>query len=141
MLDAASGEEIAASRMPTLCRAMVLIRIMTLTGCGAFSEVLQLLPEIRASIISITTHGASAASLSRRGFAIWRCLSSIMNSTIRQKSVPPMPPSKPDFKDIAFPSLSLGLNLGAQLHFWKTTFPDDLRRHFIFTLSSILAWR
>ena len=49
---------------------------------------------------------------------------------------------KPDFKDTFSPPLSLGLNLGAQLHYLKTVFPADFARaHFIFTYPQYWAWR
>ncbi|WP_244629472.1 MULTISPECIES: hypothetical protein [unclassified Brucella] len=49
---------------------------------------------------------------------------------------------KPDFHDTFSPSLSLGLNLGAQLHFLKTVFPANFARtHFIFTYPQYWAWR
>ncbi|QGA58672.1 FGGY-family carbohydrate kinase [Brucella sp. 2280] len=142
VLDAASGEEIAASRMPN--RALrddpyphydveALWRFF-LKSLAAFAKK----PGFDA--ISITTHGAAAALVAEDGTLALPVLDYEFDYPAEIRTA--YAAIKPDFHDTFSPSLSLGLNLGAQLHFLKTVFPADFARtHFIFTYPQYWAWR
>ncbi|WP_245680291.1 hypothetical protein [Brucella inopinata] len=81
---------------------------------------------------SITTHGAAAALVTEDGTLALPVLDYEFDYPAEIRTA--YAAIKPDFHDTFSPSLSLGLNLGAQLHFLKTVFPADFARtHFIFT--------
>ncbi|GGB03104.1 carbohydrate kinase [Brucella endophytica] len=89
--------------------------------------------------ISITTHGASAALLGRHGL--------VMPVLDYEHSYPDeiresYASLRPDFSETASPYLSGGLNLGAQLHYQKTAFPDLFANvQTILTYPQYWAWR
>ena len=142
VLDAASGEEIAASRIPnTVLRdgpyphydIEALWRFF-LKSLAAFAK------EPGFDAISITTHGASAALVAEDGKLAMPVLDYELDYPPEIRAA--YAAIKPDFEDTFSPSLSLGLNLGAQLHFLKTMFPDHFARaHRIFTYPQYWAWR
>ncbi|MDH0612452.1 MULTISPECIES: FGGY-family carbohydrate kinase [unclassified Agrobacterium] len=76
--------------------------------------------------ISITTHGASAALLDGNGDLAMPVLDyehgypAAIEEAYRG--------IRPDFAETGSPQLPVGLNLGAQIHFQKTAFPDDFSR-------------
>lgn len=76
--------------------------------------------------ISITTHGASAALLDANGDLAMPVLDyehgypAAIEAAYRG--------IRPDFAETGSPQLPVGLNLGAQIHFQKTAFPDDFSR-------------
>jgi sugar (pentulose or hexulose) kinase len=76
--------------------------------------------------ISITTHGASAALLDGNGDLAMPVLDyehgypAAIEAAYRG--------IRPDFTETGSPQLPVGLNLGAQIHFQKTAFPDDFSR-------------
>lgn len=76
--------------------------------------------------ISITTHGASAALLDGNG--------NLAMPVLDYEHSYPKPVQeayreiRPDFAETGSPQLPAGLNLGAQIHFQKTAFPDDFAR-------------
>ncbi|WP_209091274.1 FGGY-family carbohydrate kinase [Agrobacterium tumefaciens] len=76
--------------------------------------------------ISITTHGASAALLDGNG--------NLAMPVLDYEHSYPKPVQKvyrelrPDFAETGSPQLPAGLNLGAQIHFQKTAFPDDFAK-------------
>ncbi|MEJ5022044.1 FGGY-family carbohydrate kinase [Ochrobactrum vermis] len=142
VLDAAGGEEIAARRMPnTVLRdgpyphydIEALWRFFLASLAGFARE-----PGFDA--ISITTHGASAALVARDGTLAMPVLDYEHEYPAEIRTA--YAAIKPDFRDTFSPTLSLGLNLGAQLHYLKTVFPADFARtHFIFTYPQYWAWR
>lgn len=72
--------------------------------------------------ISITTHGASAALLNGQGVLALPVLDyehSYPDDI--QKAYAAL---RPSFEETFSPALPMGLNVGAQLHYQKTTFPD-----------------
>ncbi|GAB1583368.1 FGGY-family carbohydrate kinase [Phyllobacterium phragmitis] len=89
--------------------------------------------------ISITTHGASAALLGEDGLA--------MPVLDYEHSYPgdireTYAALRPDFSETASPHLSGGLNLGAQMHYQKTAFPDLFANvQTILTYPQYWAWR
>ena len=76
--------------------------------------------------ISITTHGASAALLDETG--------NLAIPVLDYEHIYPEPVQqtyhgiRPDFAETGSPQLPAGLNLGAQIQFQKTTFPDDFAK-------------
>ncbi|MBB2973386.1 FGGY-family carbohydrate kinase [Mesorhizobium sp. RMAD-H1] len=89
--------------------------------------------------ISITTHGASAALLDGSGLAM-----PVLDyehsypAEIRESYAT----LRPDFSETASPYLSGGLNLGAQLHYQKTAFPNLFAGvRTILTYPQYWAWR
>lgn len=76
--------------------------------------------------ISITTHGASAALLDGNG--------NLAMPVLDYEHSYPKPVQeayreiRPDFAETGSPQLPAGLNLGAQIHFQKTAFPDDFAK-------------
>ncbi|MDS7594520.1 FGGY-family carbohydrate kinase [Agrobacterium tumefaciens] len=83
--------------------------------------------------ISITTHGASAALLDGQG----RLAMPVLDYEFEypQEIRAAYAVLRPDFSETFSPPLSAGLNLGAQLHFQKTMFPEAFGR-----VSAILTY-
>lgn len=142
VLDAASGEEIAASRMSNTVLSdgpyphydIEALWRFFLKNLAAFAK------EPGFDTISITTHGASAALVAEDGMLAMPVLDYELDYPAEIRAA--YAAIKPDFQNTFSPSLSLGLNLGAQLHYLKTVFPADFARtHFIFTYPQYWAWR
>jgi len=140
--DAAGGEEIAARRMPnTVLRGGAYPHYDIETLWRFFlASLAEFAREPGFDAISITTHGASAALVARDGTLAMPVLDYELEypAEIRASYAA----IKPDFRDTFSPTLSLGLNLGAQIHYLKTVFPANFARtHFIFTYPQYWAWR
>ena len=142
VLDAASGEEIVANRISNtvLCDGpyphydIEALWRFFLKSLAAFAK------EPGFDTISITTHGAAAALVAADGTFAMPVLDYELDYPAEIRAA--YAAIKPDFKDTFSPPLSLGLNLGAQLHYLKTVFPADFARaHFIFTYPQYWAWR
>ncbi|MCD7110231.1 FGGY-family carbohydrate kinase [Rhizobium sp. DKSPLA3] len=76
--------------------------------------------------ISVTTHGAAAALLDGDGELALPVLD--YEHDYPQAIKAAYDRIRPDFAETFSPRLSMGLNLGAQLHYQKTVFPDDFAR-------------
>jgi sugar (pentulose or hexulose) kinase len=76
--------------------------------------------------ISITTHGASAVLLDEEGDLALPVLD--YEHTYPQSIRDAYAALRPPFEETFSPALSAGLNLGAQLHYQKTTFPSEFAR-------------
>lgn len=76
--------------------------------------------------ISITTHGASAALLDANGDLAMPVLDYEHGYSAATEEA--YRGIRPDFAETGSPQLPVGLNLGAQIHFQKTAFPDDFSR-------------
>lgn len=142
VLDAACGEEIAASRMPNIVLRDGPYPHYDIDGLWRFflKSLAAFARDPGFDAISITTHGASAALVAADGTLAMPVLDYELDYPAEIRAA--YAAIKPDFKNTFSPSLSLGLNLGAQLHFLKTTFPDDFTQvHFIFTYPQYWAWR
>jgi sugar (pentulose or hexulose) kinase len=90
--------------------------------------------------VSITTHGACAALLDADGSLALPVLDyeHPYNAAIRDD----YDRLRPDFAETFSPRLSVGLNLGAQLHYQKTTFPEAFSTvATIVTYPQYWAWR
>ncbi len=142
VLDAEAGVEIAERRMAnTVLRDgpyphydIDALWRFTVESLAAFARA----PGFDA--ISITTHGAAAALVAEDGGLAMPALD-------YEHDYPPeiraaYAAIRPDFVDTFSPPLALGLNLGAQLHYLKTAFPDDFARtRLILTYPQYWAWR
>lgn len=142
VLDAAGGEEIAARRMPNTVLRDDPYPHYDIEALWRFflASHAEFAREPGYDAISITTHGASAALVAEDGTLAMPVLDYELEYPAEIHAA--YAAIKPDFKDTFSPSLSLGLNLGAQLHYLKTVFPADFARtHFIFTYPQYWAWR
>ncbi|MGD9479370.1 FGGY-family carbohydrate kinase [Shinella sp. G-2] len=124
VLDAATGTEIAVARMANTVLTdgpyphydVEALWTFTLDACRRFART----PGFDA--ISITTHGASAALLDAGGRLVLPVLDYEHDypQAIRDAYAAIRPP----FAETRSPRLAMGLNVGAQLHYQKTMFPE-----------------
>ncbi|WP_416408064.1 FGGY-family carbohydrate kinase [Agrobacterium rosae] len=125
VVDGESGEEIASRKIanrvlnapPYLHYDIETLWSFIIEGLAAF----RVEPGYQA--ISITTHGASAALLNGQGDLALPVLDyehSYPDDI--QKAYAAL---RPPFAETFSPALPMGLNVGAQLHYQKTAFPDD----------------
>jgi len=128
VLDSATGAEIAVARTPnTVIKGGLYphydidrLWSFTLDALRSFAR------EPGFDAISITTHGASAALLDRAGNLAMPVLDyeheypeDISDAYARLR---------PPFEETFSPHQTMGLNIGAQLHYQKTAFPDDFAK-------------
>lgn len=128
VIDTESGDEIASDR-----RTNPVIR----DGIYPHYDVEMLWSFILAALrrfgkepgfdaISITTHGAAAALLDENGELAMPVLDYEHAYPVAVQEA--YLGIRPDFTETGSPQLPVGLNLGAQIHFQKTAFPDDFSR-------------
>lgn len=142
VLDAASGEEIVANRISNtvLCDGPYPHYDIEALWRFFLKSLAAFVNEPGFDAISITTHGAAAVLVADDGTLAMPVLDYELDYPAEIRAA--YAAIKPDFKDTFSPPLSLGLNLGAQLHYLKTVFPADFARaHFIFTYPQYWAWR
>lgn len=128
VLDSATGAEIAVVKTPNTVLKdgpyphydVDALWAFTLNALKGFARQ----PGFDA--ISITTHGASAALLDKAGNLAMPVLdyeheypADIRNAYARLR---------PQFEETFSPHQTMGLNIGAQLHYQKTTLPDDFAK-------------
>ncbi|WP_105439741.1 FGGY-family carbohydrate kinase [Neorhizobium sp. T25_13] len=142
VLDCATGEEIAERRAPNRVLPGPPYPHYDIDALWTF--VLQALSDFAKQpgfdAISITTHGASAALLDSEGKLALPVLDYEHEypEDIRQAYRLIRPP----FSETFSPALSGGLNVGAQLHYQKTAFPEAFARtHTILTYPQYWAFR
>lgn len=128
VIDTGSGEEIAAEKRtnPVLRDGpyphydVEMLWNFILAALARFGR------EPGFDAISITTHGASAALLDETG--------DLAMPVLDYEHIYPEPVQqayrdiRPNFAETGSPQLPAGLNLGAQIHFQKTMFPDDFAK-------------
>ncbi|MBW9117941.1 FGGY-family carbohydrate kinase [Rhizobium cauense] len=124
VLDSATGVEISVAKMPnSVVRDGIYphydvekLWTFTLDALRSFAR------EPGFDAISITTHGASAALLNAAGDLAMPVLDYEHEypADVREAYALLRPP----FEETFSPHQSMGLNVGAQLHYQKTTFPD-----------------
>lgn len=148
VLDAATGQEIAAARManrvvtnaPYPHYDVEALWAFTLDALASFA----IAPGYDA--ISVTTHGASAALLEADGSLALPVLD--YEHAYPQAVRDAYSALRPAFSQTLSPPLSGGLNLGAQLHYQKTSFPDAFSRvtdiltypqYWVFRLTGVAA--
>lgn len=124
VLDAATGAEIATARMantvlkdgPYPHYDVETLWAFTLEACRRFAK------DPGFDAISITTHGASAALLDAGGRLAMPVLD--YEHEYPQAIRDAYDAIRPPFTETRSPRLSMGLNVGAQLHYQKTVFPE-----------------
>lgn len=135
VVDAATGAEIAAVKMPNHVIAGPPYPHYDVEGIWSFA--LDALARFAADpgydAISITTHGACAALLDAAGELALPVLD--YEHDYPQPIRDAYSALRPAFAETASPALSGGLNLGAQLHYQKKAFPEEFSR-----VASILTY-
>lgn len=128
VLDVASGAEIAARRIPNRVLPGPPYQHYDIDALWAF-----LLDSLQAfakapgfDAISITTHGASAVLLADDGGLALPVLDYEQEYPDEIRAA--YDALRPDFIETFSPRLAMGLNVGAQLHYQKTAFPDAFAR-------------
>lgn len=128
VLDAATGEEIAARRIANTVRKDGPYPHYDVEGLWTFAlEAFATFAKAPGfDAISITTHGASAALLAAGGSLVLPVLDYEHEypDAVRAEYDRLRPP----FEETFSPRLSGGLNVGAQLHYQKTAFADAFAR-------------
>lgn len=142
LLNAETGEEIAVHRTPNTVRRdgpyphydIEALWSFFLDSLKAFAN------EPGFDAISITTHGASVALLDKNGELAMPVLDYEHDYGPEIRAA--YARIKPPFEETFSPVLSLGLNVGAQLHYLKTEFPDNFADvHLILTYPQYWAYR
>jgi len=125
VLDCATGAEIAERRMPNRVLSgppyphydVEALWAFTLDALESFAR------EPGFDAISITTHGASAVLLDKDGNLALPALDYEHQYPQAIRDV--YAALRPSFVETFSPALSGGLNVGAQIHYQKTTFPNE----------------
>lgn len=142
VVDSCSGAELAVRKTSNVVCPGPPYPHYDIEGLWAFilASLRELFDAPGFEAISITTHGASAALLNETGELALPVLDYEHEypEHIRQA----YDRLRPDFSQTGSPRLSGGLNLGAQLHFLKTTFADQFASvRTIMTYPQYWAWR
>jgi sugar (pentulose or hexulose) kinase len=142
VLDCATGEELDVRRRPNAVLAAPPYPHYDIDGLWDFFR--QALRELNEApgydAISITTHGASAVLLNAAGDLAMPVLDyeHAYPADIQQAYAD----LRPLFAETFSPALSGGLNVGAQIHYQKTAFPEDFARvRHILTYPQYWAYR
>lgn len=128
VLDCATGKEIAEKRTPNRVLAGPPYPHYDIEALWNFAvDALKVFAEtLGFDAISITTHGASAVLLDAEGDLALPALD--YEHLYPQDVQTAYAAIRPPFSETFSPVLSGGLNVGAQLHYQKTTFADDFAR-------------
>ncbi|CAN7687789.1 FGGY-family carbohydrate kinase [Rhizobium sp. LjRoot258] len=128
VLDSATGVEVAVARTPNTVLKDGLYPHYDIDKLWSFTldALRSFAKEPGFNAISITTHGASAALLDRAGNLAMPVLDYEHEypADIRDAYARLRPP----FEETFSPHQNMGLNIGAQLHYQKTAFPDDFAK-------------
>lgn len=141
VVDVAVGREVAARTKPNKVLTDGPYPHFDVDGIFAFflESLKQLNAEFGFEAISITAHGASGALLGEDGLAL-----PVLDYEFRYPAEidKAYDAIRPSFRETFSPRLPGGLNLGAQLHYQKTTFPDAFRKvRTIVTYPQYWGWR
>ncbi|WP_445504131.1 FGGY-family carbohydrate kinase [Microvirga sp. G4-2] len=141
VVDVTAGRELAARTMPNRVLTDGLYPHFDVDGIFAFflESLRELNAEFGFEAISITAHGASSALLGEDGLAL-----PVLDYEFRYPAEidKAYDAIRPSFRETFSPRLPGGLNLGAQLHYQKTTFPDAFRKvRRIVTYPQYWGWR
>lgn len=148
VVDAASGGEIAAVKMPNGVLQGPPYPHYDVDRIWSFAleAFARFAIEPGYDAISVTTHGACAALLDGDGALALPVLD--YEHVFPQNVRDAYSALRPAFSETASPALSAGLNLGAQLHFQKTCFADAFSRvatiltypqYWVFRLTGVAA--
>lgn len=142
LLNADTGEEIAVHRTPNTVLRGGLYPHYDIEALWSFfiQSLKTFATEPGFDAISITTHGASAVLLDKNGELAMPMLDYEHDYGPEIRAAYAL--IKPPFEETFSPTLSLGLNVGAQLHYLKTKFPDNFADvHCILTYPQYWAYR
>ncbi|MFP5076643.1 FGGY-family carbohydrate kinase [Rhizobium sp. YIM 134829] len=128
VLDAATGEELAVRRTRNVTRQdgpypHYDTDALWAFACGALAEFAR---DPGFDAISITAHGAAAALLAKDGTLALPVLDYEYEYPDPVRAA--YRSLRPGFEESFSPAQSMGLNLGAQLHYQSRGFPDDFAR-------------
>lgn len=128
VIDTLSGEEIAGDRRsnPVLRDGIYPHYDVEMLWSFILASLRQFAQEPGFDAISITTHGAAAALLDGNGDLAMPVLDYEHSYPVEISEA--YLGIRPDFSETGSPSLPAGLNLGAQIHFQKTAFPQAFAR-------------
>jgi sugar (pentulose or hexulose) kinase len=128
VLDAATGAEIAAAKMANTALKSGLYPHYDVEALWSFTldAFRRFAKEPGFDAISITTHGASAALLGPDGKLAMPVLD--YEHEYPQDIRDAYTALRPSFGETFSPRQSMGLNVGAQLHYQKTAFPAEFAR-------------
>jgi sugar (pentulose or hexulose) kinase len=141
VVDVTAGRELAARTKPNKVLTDGPYPHFDVDGIFAFflESLKQLNAEFGFEAISITAHGASGALLGEDGLAL-----PVLDYEFRYPAEidEAYDAIRPSFRETFSPRLPGGLNLGAQFHYQKTTFPDAFRKlRTIVTYPQYWGWR
>lgn len=142
LLDALTGKELAIRRRPNSVLNDGPYPHYDIDVLWQFfiESLREFAPDPGFEAISITTHGAAAALVKEDGKLALPVLDYEYEYMAEIRA--DYDKIRPDFRKTFSPRLSCGLNLGAQLHYLKTAFPDDFARaHWILTYPQYWAFR
>ncbi|HCD84362.1 MAG TPA: carbohydrate kinase, partial [Agrobacterium sp.] len=125
VIDTGSGEEIAGDRRtnPVLRDGIYPHYDVEMLWSFILASLRRFAQEPGFDAISITTHGAAAALLDGNGDLATPVLDYEHSYPVEIREA--YLGIRPDFSETGSPSLPAGLNLGAQIHFQKTAFPQE----------------
>ncbi len=128
VLDAATGEEIAVAKMANTVLKDGLYPHYDIEALWSFMlDAFKRFAEAPGfDAISITTHGASAALLDASGKLAMPVLD--YEHEYPQPIRDAYTALRPPFSETYSPRQTMGLNIGAQLHYQQTAFPDDFAK-------------
>jgi len=141
LVDAAKGREVAARTRPNRVLKDRPYPHFDVDGIFAFflGALKELNTEFGFDAISITAHGASGALLGEKGLAL-----PVLDYEFRYPAeiTTAYDAIRPPFSETFSPRLPGGLNLGAQVHYQKTAFPEAFRNvRTIVTYPQYWGWR
>ncbi|MCW0980823.1 FGGY-family carbohydrate kinase [Agrobacterium sp. BT-220-3] len=125
VIDTGSGEEITGDRRsnPVLRDGIYPHYDVEMLWSFILASLRRFAQEPGFDTISITTHGAAAALLDGNGDLAMPVLDYEHSYPVEIREA--YLGIRPDFSETGSPSLPAGLNLGAQIHFQKTAFPQE----------------
>lgn len=125
LLDAMTGEEVAVRRIPNTVLHDGPYPHYDLETLWSFflKSLSEFARDTGFDAISITTHGASAVLLDKEGKVAMPMLDYEYEYSAETREA--YARIKPDFAQTFSPILPAGLNLGAQLHYLNTAFPEQ----------------
>lgn len=128
VIDTGSGEEIAGDRRsnPVLRDGIYPHYDVEMLWSFILASLRRFAQEPGFDAISITTHGAATALLDGNGDLAMPVLDYEHSYPVEIRDA--YLGIRPDFSETGSPSLPAGLNLGAQIHFQKTAFPQEFAR-------------
>ncbi|PDS59153.1 carbohydrate kinase [Rhizobium anhuiense] len=128
VLDSETGAEIAVLKRPNIAIKTGLYPHYDIETLWSFAldALKSLAREPGFDAISITTHGASAALFARDGALAMPVID--YEHEYPQEIRDAYTALRPSFDETFSPRLAMGLNVGAQLHYQKTAFPEEFAR-------------